>query len=120
MTLNTAAPHHHTNGLHLLIDLYNGSHLDDTARIEAAFHAIVEACGATLIRCHTHRFAPHGVTGVALLAESHISAHTWPEQGFAAFDVFMCGNTNPHAAIDVIKTYFESDDITVREVPRGR
>lgn len=120
MTSCKNAPNISAHGLHLLIDLYNGSHLDDEAHIKAAFHAIVEACGATMIRCHTHRFAPHGVTGVALLAESHISAHTWPEQGFAAFDVFMCGETNPRAAIEVIQTYFESTDIVVRDCARGR
>ena len=63
----------------------------------------VAAAKATLLHIHLHHFQPSGVSGVAVLAESHISVHTWPEKGFAAFDVFMCGDAEPRKALDVFK-----------------
>lgn len=82
-------------GTHLLIEVVRGTGLDDTDRIERAFRKCVEVCGATLLHIHLHKFAPQGVSGVAVLAESHISVHTWPEIGYGAFDVFMCGDAEP-------------------------
>jgi S-adenosylmethionine decarboxylase len=56
---------------------------------------------------------------VAVLAESHISVHTWPEIGYGAFDVFMCGDANPWAAVDVLSRAFQTGDVRVREFLRG-
>ncbi|HBM11210.1 MAG TPA: adenosylmethionine decarboxylase, partial [Rhodospirillaceae bacterium] len=67
-----------------------------------------------------HRFNPEGVSGVLVLAESHISIHTWPEMGYAALDVFMCGDSRPHAAIDVLKRGFVTQNVTVQDLHRGR
>ena len=106
-------------GTHLIIEVVDGKGLDDEARIRQAFRDCVEACGATLLHIHTHKFSPQGVSGVAVLAESHISVHTWPEIGYGAFDVFMCGDANPHAAIDVLSRAFETRDVRVRELRRG-
>ena len=79
-------------GTHLLADLFECDHLADEARIEAALRASVTASGATLLDVHVHSFGPgQGVTGVALLAESHISIHSWPERDYAAVDMFLCG-----------------------------
>lgn len=94
-------------GTHLLLDLWGASHLDDIGYIEQAMHDIVSACGATLLHIHLHHFSPSGgVSGVAVLAESHISVHTWPERDYAAFDVFMCGDAQPENAIPVLKRAF--------------
>lgn len=106
-------------GVHLIIEVVNGTGLDDETRIQQAFRECVTACGATLVHLHTHRFSPHGISGVAVLAESHITVHTWPEIGFAAFDVFMCGDTEPRNAIPVLKTAFETQDVRCRELLRG-
>lgn len=106
-------------GTHLIIEVLDGTGLDDRARIEDAFRACVAACGATLLHIHTHRFSPQGVSGVAVLAESHISVHTWPEVGYGAFDVFMCGDAQPWRAVDVLKAAFETQDVRVREILRG-
>ena len=77
--------------------------------------------GATLLHIHLHHFTPNGgVSGVAVLAESHISIHSWPEYGYAALDVFMCGRTNPRAAIDVLKEAFEPRKVVVKEQLRGK
>ncbi len=106
-------------GTHLIIEVVNGSGLDDAARIEQAFRDCVDRCGATLLHIHTHKFSPQGVSGVAVLAESHISVHTWPEVGYGAFDVFMCGDANPWAAVDVLKQAFGTQDVRVTELLRG-
>ncbi len=129
MTRQTAlpAPPHLTTrngetyaGTHLIIDLHNARNLDDPALIEQALRDASSATGATLLHLHTHRFSPQGVTGVAILAESHIACHTWPEIGYAAFDIFMCGATDPHAAIPVLTAAFTPASIEVRELYRGQ
>ena len=106
-------------GTHLIIEVVGGTGLDDEARIQQAFQDCVSACGATLLHIHTHKFSPQGVSGVAVLAESHISVHTWPEIGYGAFDVFMCGNAKPWNAVDVLAAAFETQDVRVRELRRG-
>ncbi|MCC5980036.1 MAG: adenosylmethionine decarboxylase [Salinarimonas sp.] len=106
-------------GTHLIIEVVNGHGLDDEDRIEQAFRDCVDECGATLLHIHTHKFSPQGVSGVAVLAESHISVHTWPEIGYGAFDVFMCGEADPWRAVDVLKAAFRTSDVRVRELLRG-
>ena len=108
-------------GTHLLLDLWDACHLDDIDRIEKAMRECVEACGATLLHIHLHHFSPSGgVSGVAVLAESHISVHTWPERDYAAFDVFMCGDAEPENAIAVLKRAFFPRRLEVNEELRGR
>ena len=106
-------------GTHLIIEVVNGTGLDDEARIQQAFRDCVETCGATLLHIHTHKFSPQGVSGVAVLAESHISVHTWPEIGYGAFDVFMCGEAEPWRAVDVLAAAFDTPDVRVKELLRG-
>lgn len=106
-------------GRHLIIEVVNGRGLDEEARIQQAFRDCVDECGATLLHIHTHKFSPQGVSGVAVLAESHISVHTWPEIGYGAFDVFMCGDADPWRSVGVLKAAFATDDVRVRELRRG-
>lgn len=106
-------------GTHLIIEVVGGEGLDDEERIRQAFRDCVETCGATLLHIHTHRFSPQGVSGVAVLAESHISVHTWPEIGYGAFDVFMCGDAEPWKAVEVLRRTFSADEVRVRELLRG-
>lgn len=106
-------------GTHLIIEVVNGHGLDEEDRIQQAFRDCVEDCGATLLHIHTHKFSPQGVSGVAVLAESHISVHTWPEIGYGAFDVFMCGDAQPWRAVDVLKRAFATEDVRVTELLRG-
>jgi S-adenosylmethionine decarboxylase len=106
-------------GIHLLIDLYGASHLSDIAYIEKTMRQCVEASGATLLHIHLHRFEPDGVSGVAVLAESHISVHTWPESRYAAFDVFMCGDTHPEVCIEIMREAFKAERADVQEILRG-
>ena len=108
-------------GTHLIIDLYGASRLDDLAHVETTLKACVEAARATLLHIHLHHFTPNGgVSGVAVLAESHISIHSWPERGYAALDVFMCGAARPAATIEVLRDAFAPGRIVVTEHLRGR
>ena len=108
-------------GTHLLVDVLKGTRLDDIGHIEQTFRECIEVSGATLLHIHLHRFSPNGgVSGVAVLSESHISIHSWPEYGYAAIDIFMCGHAKPHLAIDVIRQAFEPDEIIVKEHLRGQ
>ncbi|MEL6768315.1 MAG: adenosylmethionine decarboxylase [Pseudomonadota bacterium] len=106
-------------GTHLIIEVVDGEGLDDEGRIQQAFRDCVETCGATLLHIHTHKFSPQGVSGVAVLAESHISVHTWPEIGYGAFDVFMCGDAQPWKAVEVLRAAFDAGDVRVKELLRG-
>ncbi|QIE54427.1 adenosylmethionine decarboxylase [Pikeienuella piscinae] len=106
-------------GTHLILEVVEGEGLDDQERIEAALRDCVTACGATLLHIHTHKFTPQGVSGVAVLAESHISVHTWPEIGYGAFDVFMCGDAEPRHAIGVLRRAFSAREVRVKELLRG-
>jgi S-adenosylmethionine decarboxylase len=107
-------------GTHLIIDLWDAKDLDDLPRMEKAMRDCVTECGATLLHIHLHHFTPNGgISGVAVLAESHISVHTWPERNYAAFDVFMCGDSQPDRAINVLKRAFRPRRIGVVEELRG-
>jgi S-adenosylmethionine decarboxylase len=107
-------------GSHLIIDLWDARHLDDIEVVEDALRHAVRAAGASLLHLHLHAFTPNGgVSGVAVLAESHISIHTWPERGYAAIDVFMCGATEPHKVVPILKDAFEAGRIAICEQMRG-
>lgn len=108
-------------GAHLIVDLYQAERLDDIAHIEQTLRDCVDAAGATLLHIHLHHFEPNGgVSGVAVLAESHISIHSWPEHGYAALDIFMCGNAVPDACVPVLRKAFGPKNIAVSEVLRGQ
>ena len=107
-------------GTHLILDLWGARRLDDEVLIEKALRRIVKAAKATLLHIHLHRFTPNGgISGVAVLAESHISVHTWPERGYAAFDVFMCGDATPHVAMTELRRAFKPERLEVVEHRRG-
>ncbi|HLH95753.1 MAG TPA: adenosylmethionine decarboxylase [Xanthobacteraceae bacterium] len=107
-------------GVHLIIDLHGGEGLNDIDLIDATLRRCVAAARATLLHIHLHHFYPNGVSGVAVLAESHISIHTWPDIGYAALDVFMCGKAEPDACIPILREAFKAQRVSVNELLRGR
>ena len=107
-------------GVHLIIDLHGAQGLDDIDLVEATLRRCVDAANATLLHIHLHHFRPSGVSGVAVLAESHISIHTWPDAGYAALDVFMCGKASPDACIPVLREAFKAQRVEVSEIVRGQ
>ena len=108
-------------GAHFIIDFWGAMHLNDLALMERTLRECAEKSGATLLHIHLHHFEPAGgISGVAVLAESHISVHTWPEREFAAFDIFMCGDTRPEEGLEVLKRVFVPRKMDIFEKRRGR
>lgn len=113
---------HLPRGRHLLVDLHGvgAAYLGDCLAIENLLRDAARAAGATPVGGEFHHFGPGlGVTGVLLLKESHISIHTWPEHGFAAVDVFMCGAAQPERAVAVIEAALQPASVTRQEALRG-
>lgn len=108
-------------GTHLLADLTGCTGLADAALVEIALCEAVAAAGATLLDLRLHHFGPgQGVTGVALLAESHCSIHTWPEHGYAAVDIFLCGRSHDlDAALAILCSSFKAVDCQQQRIARG-
>ncbi len=108
-------------GKHYLVDFWGAQSLTSVAVIEQALRDAAIASRSVLLHIHLHQFSSSGgVTGVALLAESHISVHTWPERNFAAFDVFMCGDAKPEEAVQLLKTVFQPERVELSEILRGK
>jgi S-adenosylmethionine decarboxylase len=107
-------------GSHVLLDFWGAQGLSDIHFIEKAMRSAAGVCGATVIDVHLHSFgAGQGVTGVAILAESHISIHTWPETGFAALDIFVCGQCNVDLAVQELRAVFQPASEKVMHKIRG-
>jgi len=107
-------------GNHLIIDLFGAKHLDDIDHVKKTLEQCVDKAGASLLHIHLHHFTPNGgVSGVAVLSESHISIHSWPEADYAALDVFMCGDARPDLCVDVLREAFEAREVVVKTHQRG-
>lgn len=107
-------------GVHLLLDLWGAENLSDTDTIAGALREAALAAGASILHVHLHQFGPRGgVSGVLVLAESHISIHTWPERAFAAIDIFMCGACDPYRSIPILKEAFRPRSMQLSEQRRG-
>jgi S-adenosylmethionine decarboxylase len=108
-------------GTHLLLDCYQASRLTECSFIEQTLRDAAQSCGATVLESRLHSFGDgQGVTGVLLLAESHISIHTWPEHDFAALDIFVCGGCDARAALPVLQEAFSPERIETQEISRGQ
>jgi S-adenosylmethionine decarboxylase len=106
-------------GTHLLVDVIDAKNLREPAVIEKSLKRAALDAGATVLHGHFHSFGPgQGVSGVLVLAESHISIHTWPDRGFAAIDIFMCGKCDPMDTLPEIKKTF-SDNLKICSQKRG-
>jgi S-adenosylmethionine decarboxylase len=119
--VNQQAPHQ-AAGTHLLADLGGiaADKLSDCDCIERLLRGAAQAAGARVLHSHFHGFgAGMGVTGVVLLAESHISIHTWPEAGFAAADIFMCGSAQPELALTIITAALQPHSHTLHTIRRA-
>ena len=109
-------------GRHLLIEMQdcNKEALNDLGFLRDAMVAAAVDCGATVMGESFHRFSPQGVSGVVIIAESHLSIHTWPEYGYAAADIFTCGTTvEPEKAVEVLIEKLGAKNHSVMEIQRG-
>ncbi len=109
-------------GRHLLAELSGCRKqiLEDLSRLEEILNEAARRSGATVVKSVFHRYNPQGLSGIVVIAESHISIHTWPEYEYAAVDCFTCGTrVDPDKALDYIKESLESDSMQVRQLNRG-
>lgn len=107
-------------GRHAVCEFWGAAHLDSVERAENALRAAAAAGQVTLIDVFVHKFSPHGVSGVAVIAESHLALHTWPEYGYVAADFFTCGaHVDMEAIIGSLRDAFEAEHVDVRFLDRG-
>jgi S-adenosylmethionine decarboxylase len=111
-----------TLGKHIIADFWgvNASLLDDILFMESLTRIAAKKCGATIISTSSHKFQPHGCTVLILLSESHISAHCYPEFGYASLDIYTCGNkADPQIAINFLRDALEPKFIKQHVLTRG-
>ncbi|TQF66838.1 adenosylmethionine decarboxylase [Pseudoalteromonas luteoviolacea] len=107
-------------GQHIIVDIFDASNLTGEQHIEDMMVECANAANATILKTHIHPFETNGgVSGMIILAESHISIHTWPEFNFAAMDIFMCGNAQPQRCLPVIEKHFQPGKMLVNTLTRG-
>lgn len=108
-------------GRQILVEFYdcNRDTLNNEDDIRAILLEGVRRSGATIVSDTFHTFSPHGVSGVIVIAESHVAIHTWPEHGYAAVDIFTCGETiDPWVIQKYLETHFEADNVSSMEMKR--
>lgn len=109
-------------GRQILVEFYDckESKINDVNYIESSLINATKASRATIISHNFHKFSPYGVSGVVVIAESHVAIHTWPEYNYAAVDIFTCGETiDPWVIQEHLKEYFESRNVSSMEMKRG-
>jgi len=112
----------HALGRHLVLELNgcNPKFLGDVKRVEDIMVAAAKIAKATIVGVHFHQFSPFGVSGVVVIAESHLAIHTWPEHAYAAVDIFTCGETlNSELAAQHLVEKFQSRQPSLMELKRG-
>lgn len=121
--MNAIPPNHISPvplGQHVIAEFYGAHHLFTCADADPVLRHAAKAAGAVVLDTKLHDFGEReGFTGVALLAESHISIHTWPEHGYAAIDIFMCGDCDTAKSLDVLRAYFAPTSESVTILKRG-
>lgn len=111
----------HTVGRHLIAEYYgcDAGILNDVDAIRTQMLAAADAVTVTVIGEVFHRYAPQGVSGTVLIAESHLSVHTWPESGYAAVDIFTCGDLDPRPGFELLARELHAESVRVQEIIRG-
>ena len=112
----------HALGRHLLLELKvcNSKILNDLKKVEEIMVSAAKEAKATIVEVSFHKFSPFGISGMVVIAESHISIHTWPEYHYAAIDIFTCGDVlKPEVAVSLLITKFQSKDPSMVELKRG-
>lgn len=109
-------------GRQILVEYYDcdQSKINDVSYIENSLIQATKASSATIISHNFHKFSPYGVSGVVVIAESHVAIHTWPEYNYAAVDIFTCGDTiDPWIIQEKLKEFFQSGNVSSMEMKRG-
>ena len=109
-------------GRQIMVEFFNcdRERLNDADFVARIIKEAAVKCGATVVETVIHHFSPHGVSGVVVIAESHLTIHTWPEYRYAAVDLFTCGESvNPEIAFDYLEKYLQAENYTAMEIRRG-
>lgn len=109
-------------GRQILAEFYqcSESKINDVSYVESAMLEATKASHATIVSHTFHKFSPYGVSGVVVIAESHVAIHTWPEYNYAAVDIFTCGETiDPWIIQETLKNLFQSENVSSMELKRG-
>ncbi|RLD15696.1 MAG: S-adenosylmethionine decarboxylase proenzyme [Caldiserica bacterium] len=109
-------------GRHIVAEFYGCNHkfLNNVEAVEEFMIAAAKKAGATIIDSVFHTFQPYGVSGVVVIAESHLAIHTWPEYGFASIDIYTCGeDVDPWKAFEYLEEILEPENTSVLELKRG-
>jgi len=108
-------------GIHLIVEFWGGKIIEDSKEIERILIEATKKAENTPLKVTIHKFNPQGITGVILLAESHIALHSWPEINYLAIDIFTCGEKAfPYKALDYLKNQFRPKRVEIKEIIRGR
>jgi S-adenosylmethionine decarboxylase len=108
-------------GRHVILEMWGCQNLDSVDTAETALREMVVALDVNLLDLRVYPFSPVGVTGIAIVSESHLVIHTWPEYGYAAVDIFTCGAVrDPQDAVNVLRRHFTPERIGVMEINRGQ
>ena len=107
-------------GIHLIVEFWGGKIIEDSKKIEKILIEAAKKAKNTPLKIAIHKFSPRGITGVVLLAESHIALHSWPEFNYLAIDIFTCGEKSlPNSAILFLKKYFKPKKVKIIKLKRG-
>jgi S-adenosylmethionine decarboxylase len=107
-------------GRHLLVDMWGAQNLHRLEAVRSALLEAIQACGAHLLDLSLYQFTPNGgITSAAVLSQSHLCIHTWPEEGFVAVDLFVCGLNDPTLILPVLEAAFSPKRMEVSEHKRG-
>jgi S-adenosylmethionine decarboxylase len=107
-------------GRHLLAEFWGATVTESKSELETFLLNAAKISRSEPLGLSVHKFEPHGITGIVVLAESHISIHSWPEFGYAAIDIFTCGKkTRPHDALAYLKEIFSPSKVELKEIHRG-
>ncbi len=119
-TIDTKNKFQHA-GVHLIAEFWNGRIIEDKKEIKKILIGAVEKANCTPLKIVIHKFEPQGITGVVLLAESHLTLHSWPEYNYVAIDIFTCGDRAvPNKALDYLKDVFAPEKVEIQKVKRGK
>ena len=109
------------SGIHLIAEFWGGKDIESPKKIREILVKAVRKANNTPLEIAIHKFQPQGITGVILLAESHIALHSWPEFNYLAVDIYTCGNkSQPEKALEYLKKEFQPKKVEVKKIKRGQ
>ena len=108
-------------GIHLLAEFWGGKNIEDEKEIKKILITAAKKAKNIPLKVSIHKFSPRGMTGIVLLAESHIALHAWPELDYLAIDIFTCGEkSKPEKALEYLKEKFQPKKVEIKNIKRGK